>query len=325
MSNYTKKYTEKLFSNPLARSIAVTGAVAPLIFLSHADKAHAEERFSGILNPGRPTQEQFEKSHMPWKRELAKIERGAEEFARLSTEAGMADSRTRAEFLIENGYTEEQCKKCKWLESPKTKDLYEKAKKYGVEGVAYGLPSRESDFMHFDKHGKPVESHKGAVGKLQVRKKEGKKNDDPGGFDEVYEIFNNPKSRHRDFIEKYKDSINKDAIFLRGEKKEVWKRVKYDPDANEIVGYVYLGYLKEKSGGDINIALERYNAGWNGRKKYPNNARKYRKGVLSRQKKWHNLKETVCPEIESRYKAFQERRYRWRKSNDFAAGYYQRH
>lgn len=308
MSNYIKKYTEKLFSNPFARGIATAGAVAPLMLFSQSCDINAKGRFLGIFSSGVPTQEQFEK-----------IEREDERFARLSTEADMDDPRTRAELFIENGYTEEQCKKCEWLESPKTKDSYEKARKYGVEEVAYGLPSRESDFKHFDKHGNPVESLKGAVGKLQVRKKDKKKKDDPGGFDEVYEIFNNPKPRHRDFIEKYKDAIEEDAIFLRGEKKEVWKKAKHDPDVNEIVGYAYLSYLKEKSGGDINIALERYNAGWNGREKYPNNARKYRNSVLSRQKGWDNLMDKTCPEIESRYKAFQERRYQTRKSNYLAA------
>ena len=323
MSNYIRKYTGKLFSNPLGRWLAIAGAAATTVLWPQSDDAHVERETSAFWHPTKYVEENLNKTQPPWKGELAEIERQAEEFARLATEADLNDPITELEFRKENGYTEEQCKKCEWLESPKAKDSYENARKYGVEEVSYGLPSRESDFMHFDKHGNPLESHKGAIGKLQVLGKMGKakngKKREVGGFDEVYEIFNNPKPRHRDFIEKYKDSIEEDAIFLRGKYEEVWKRVKYDPDVNEIVGYAYLSYLKEKSGGDINIALERYNAGWNGRKKYPNNARKYRVSVLSRQKEWDNLMYKTCPEMKSRLNALEERRYKWHKSNYLAA------
>lgn len=209
------------------------------------------------------------------------------------------------------------CRDCEWIESGEAKRLEDVAEDFDVE-VPHGLPGRESDFMQFDKYGNPVESKKGAIGKLQVLGKMGKNENDPkmvGGFDEVWYIYNNPQPRHRKFIEKFEKSIKKYTYLMRGSRDEVWNNIQQNEVANEVNGFTYLGYLKEKSGGNISIALEKYVAGPNGRKKYPKNARKYRNSVLGRQEKWDNLSKEVCPKVKRINKKAEQMLYKKHRGN----------
>ena len=187
------------------------------------------------------------------------------------------------------------CKRCEWLGSEEARRLRRIAEDFGVGEVAYGLPDAESNFNHFDKEGNPIESKKGAVGKLQLlgnmgSGKNGEKRE-VGGFDEVYAICNNPTKGHASFLIAYGYYIGKWGMPLRGEEDEVWSNIMHSEVANEIAGYMYLGYLKHKSGGDIDAALQIYNAGMNGK------AIEYRDAVLARQAEWEDLEKNVCPKI----------------------------
>lgn len=321
MLDFIGEYTGRLFSNPLFGG-AVIASAAALILLPQFDEASPEERFLGIFGSPVPTQEQLEESQMPWKRELARLEKEADEFARLSTEADMRDPRTTREFLIEYGYTREQRRGCRWLETPEAERLLATAGKYGVGEVAYGLPSRESDYRQFDANGKALKSRKGAVGKLQVlgtpRDENGERRKN-GGFNEVWHMFNEPLPHQRRFIKEYREAIEEDSHLLCGDEDEVYEGLHTNERANEIAGFAYIGFLKFINNGDINLALEMYVAGADGRKRSPNSARRYMESVLARQEKWQDLKENICPQMERASRAFKERRYKWHKSNYLSA------
>lgn len=211
------------------------------------------------------------------------------------------------------------CRECEWLESEEGQRLYDRARKYDVQEVVYGLPGVESGMRQFDRNGDTIESDKGAMGKMQVVGRVGKdrtgKPRRPGGFDEVLRIYkelekleNNekPDPRHEGFVKRYMEPLKEDARLFGGTRKDAWESLLRDEEANEAAGIIYLGFLKHmyKS---MSIALEMYNAGEGGRAHFPDDAREYRKAVFKRQGKWDNLIANECPEIDRKIRDYGKR------------------
>ncbi len=315
MFNYIRKYAGKFWENPAGRGATFLGGAFIALYLTlYSPTDHGQPM-------GGKAEQHSMQSESPRISGSEKHMVCAEEFARLAAEEDLNSPEGEADFLHMNGYVKEHCKKCEWLKSDEAMRLYMTAKRYGVEEVAYGLPGTESNYMQFDDDGNTIESPKGAVGKLQVLGKMGRTSDGKmkkkGGFDEVWHMFNDPLPHQRRFIEKYKKSMDEDARLLRGTREDVYNRILNDESANEANGFAYLGFLKEACEGDINMALEAYNAGRTGRRKFPNDARKYRESIFSRQEEWDMLLNETCPEMEMNRDGFYERLYTRHMSNYF--------
>ncbi len=315
MSDYIRKYTGKLFSNPVGRGVgkglaytSIALASAAITLWPQSDDAHVKRETSAFWHPTKYVEENLNKTQPPWKGELAEIERGAEEFARLATEADLNDPITELEFRKENGYTEEQCKKCNLLNTPDAEKIREIAEDFDVDPeLALAVAYQESNLSHNGKSGRPKRSKKGAYGEFQVTYK---------GFEEVWKISHYDKDfYYKDFLTEHSDSIEKYAHLFKGKKGKAWERVINNKRANRVTGVIFLSFNKHKENGDEGEALRNYVAGKTGKKKYPNNANIYSGSVF----KHKDFFEQTCPEMESRLKAFQERRYKWHKSHYIAA------
>ena len=146
--------------------------------------------------------------------------------------------------------------------------MYFTLKKYKkkIEKYAEVLKSKELvpyylALLYGESSGRPfVKSKHNAYGLFQIKYE--------GAFSWAWEFLNNQKE-----MKKYPEIANLLSDF-KGSKKEVWEKVKTNPDMNIRLGMAYL-YFCFKKDNDISEALKDYGVGTLGKKQNPEIAEKY--------------------------------------------------
>lgn len=116
--------------------------------------------------------------------------------------------------------------------------------------------------LYGESSGRPnAKSKKGAYGLFQIKF--------DGAFSWAWEFMHDHKRR-----EKYPE-IAKLLSDMEGDKMEMWKKVKTDPDLNIRIGMAYFYFLWNFNEKNIDEALKDYGLGRRGKKRNPKAAKKY--------------------------------------------------
>jgi hypothetical protein len=291
---------------------------APIIAAGIALSAPSFDKTAEAGDVSREVIEKWINAGHPAMKEMYREKRDSEDFAKMETINYVNSKRGKREFQIEFDYDAWQCKKCAIIETDVARENRELAKKADIdENLALAIVYQESDMNGYEENGKVKRSRSGGYNEWQVTYM---------GFKEFWKILNrNKENRYKPYINAHSEEIMNDRknLFMDPKtekylnKKQAWKKVKFNKDANKIAGRTLLKFFRMRENGDIFETLRDYNAGEIGKTtpESKEDSIKYAESVLKHKKFF----EEVCPRMSEDRKFFRDRHYNNQISNYIAS------
>ncbi len=250
---------DKIREIPVKDWVILAGAALSACAISATDSGSREiPNYSALRGPGEVYSV------------MAKVnENDANDYADKQTRKDI--DKARNAFLKANGYSENRCTKCSTIMTDDASIIEEVAEGWKVpKNEAFAISYKESRIRQLDNN-RPIMSEDKAFGLYQLREI---------GFEEIWNVFNNPQPHQRGFIKANKESIEKYSHLMKGDFDLIWNNyISYDSKTNAIAGIGLYKLYKFKENGNKREARRDFFAGPTDKHKFVNSSNNYAKSV----------------------------------------------